>query len=115
VEAGHFVGLKAAKVEYVRRIEIRGCALRQLDLVEVPVFHAPEHVAPCRVQRTDRLVAAGKPLSKALQGRLRVGGHSVVTAQFVVRLPRHHGGVIAVAPHHFADNARAVLAIDRAR
>ena len=65
VEGDDLVGGIAAEIEPVRRARLRRRQVRQLDLVEVAIFHRPEDVAPGAVQRFDRAVSRAQPLAES--------------------------------------------------
>ena len=46
IEAIDLVGRETTVVELVRWIRMCDCKIRKLDLVEVPVLHAPENIPP---------------------------------------------------------------------
>lgn len=82
------VRAEASEIQGVCGVGVSRSAIRQLDLIEVPVFHAPEHIAPSFVQARDGFIPLSKPLTKSDSdcGRERNGG--VMTAVLVVDLPR---------------------------
>src|SRR5260221_11210675 len=97
------------------RIEFGHGAHRQIDLVKTAVLHAPEPIAPGRVESFDRAVAALQPTAKGAQRVGRIRADRVVTAKLVVGLPASNAFVLAVTLCKGAGNAGAFLAIDPAR
>ena len=96
VVAHDFVGSEAAVVQPVRRMRFGHGRDRRIDLVEAAVLHAPEHRAPCGIQRVDAFVARPQPLAKALRGRVGIADHRMVATEFVIGLPVRDGGMPAI-------------------
>ncbi len=57
----HLVRHEAPEVEQMDRIGVGGRQVRQADCVERRILHAPEHIAPCFVERIDAFVATAQP------------------------------------------------------
>jgi len=61
VEGGDLIGRIAPEIERSVGIGLGDGQQRQVDLVEIVVFHRPEDIAPGRVERIDAAIALAQP------------------------------------------------------
>ena len=106
---------KTAIGQTVRRVRLTHREKGKFDLVEAIIFHRPEHIAPCRIQRFDIAITLRAIRAELFQRRLRCAHCRVVAAQFIVRLPTHNIGVAAISPRHCLSNAFRLHQIGFAR
>ena len=59
---------KAAKRQFMAGVGLSHREVWQVDLADGVIFHRPEHIAPCGVQRLRALVTLGKPVAKPVPG-----------------------------------------------
>ena len=111
VERGDLIRRKPPECQPVRGIGFGNRQIGQIDLVETAIFHAPEHIAPCSVQRINRSVAIGQPNAECQPRRIGIADHSIVAAIFVVGLPHHHRRMIAVSLRIGASDTRRLFAV----
>jgi len=91
---------KAAISQPVRWVRFTYGKKWKVDLVKAIIFHGPEYIAPCRIQRFDITITLCTIGSELFQGRWRRAHRRVVAAQFIVRLPTHDMGVLSVTFCH---------------
>src|SRR5262245_5627053 len=82
----HHLRAKASKIQGMGGVRVSRCSIGQLNFVEVPIFHAPEHIAPRLVQARDLSISLSKPPAELYSGRGREGNRRVMTAVLVVDL-----------------------------
>ena len=93
IEACDLRGGKAPERQTMRRAGLGHGGYRKSDLLETRVLHAPEHIAPGRVERIDGRVALLTPALEGTESVGRVAQCGVVTAILVVGLPGNQPGV----------------------
>ena len=107
----HLLRVEAPEIELGRRVRFGDRENGQGHLLEVGHLHRPEGIAPGLVQLLGRLIVAAEPVAEGLQVRLAPREDGVVAAVFVVGLPSHQAGMIAIALGDDLDDAAALLPI----
>ena len=71
--------------------------VRRVHLVEAAIDLRPKDRAPSLIEGLDRSIARRKPEPKAPGRRGAIADGRIVAAIFIVGLPSHHGGMLAIA------------------
>ena len=111
IVGNHFVRGKAAEGEPKRRTGFGHRQIRQVYVVKRAIFHAPEDIAPCRIQVLDRGITHGEPIAEPHTGRLGKAQDRIMAAIFIVGLPRDDRGMIAISFGQRARDACGLFAI----
>src|SRR6185503_2585261 len=97
VEAGDLVRRETEEIEAVAGTQFRHRSHWQVDLIEAAVVHAPEPIAPGRVQVLNGAVAALEPKAERVQRIRGIRVNRVVTTELVIGLPARNGRMGTIA------------------
>ena len=115
VKRDHLIRGIAPESEAMRRVWLCHSEVRQADLIKAIVFHRPEHIAPHLIQRLNCAIAVRQPGLKPVARCIGIGNRRVVTAVFIVRLPRCNVRVRAISFGQQLNDPGAFFAVRQMR